>query len=180
MGGFATLVVPRGDSSVEFGQAARLAEEIGACITADSRGGWWVTHPAWQGLRDPLYGANLCRDEVEVVEAVTVYVARARSMGGLDQLHNATQNGGRIEMTKWQLDDVGIKYEVALEILGQEKQPFVNALWEERRKASPSEAVMAYCKARIAALDDLQESLRSNDAETIGQILDKNNKLYRS
>lgn len=37
-------------------------------------------------------------------------------------------------MPKWQLDDAGINYEVALDILGQEKQPFVNTMWEERRK----------------------------------------------
>lgn len=83
-------------------------------------------------------------------------------------------------MPKWQLDDAGINYEVALDILGQEKQPFVNTMWEERRKEKPSEALVAYCEARIAALDDLQESLRSGDTELISQILDKNNKLFRS
>jgi hypothetical protein len=180
MGGLAGVVVARDVSSGRFEWACKLAGEIGAAIVADSGGGWWVTHPAWQGSRDPLLGANFCRNEVEVAEAVTVYVARARGAHSFDQQHNATQKGGRIDMLKFQLNDAGINYEVALEILGQEKQPFVNALSEERRKAQPSEALMAYCKARIAALDELQESLRSDDAETIGLILDKTNKLFRS
>jgi hypothetical protein len=40
--------------------------------------------------------------------------------------------------------------------------------------------MIRYCEMRLAALDELQGSLRAEDADTVTQILDKNNRLFRS
>ncbi|WP_234267609.1 antitoxin [Hydrogenophaga sp. NFH-34] len=72
-----------------------------------------------------------------------------------------------------------IQYEVALEILGQERQPLMTAIRLEREKAEPSEALLKYCQARLTAIDDLQSDLRSTDRDTIQQILDPQNRLFR-
>lgn len=73
-----------------------------------------------------------------------------------------------------------IKYEVAIEILGQELQPFVSALALEREKAEPSTALVAYYLARIEALRELQDALEVTDRDAIDSILDASNKLIRS
>jgi hypothetical protein len=78
------------------------------------------------------------------------------------------------------INDAAIKYEVALEILGQERQPFMGAIRAERAKPAPSASMIRYCEMRLAALDELQGSLRAEDAETVTQILDKKNRLFRS
>ena len=72
-----------------------------------------------------------------------------------------------------------IKYEVALEILGQELQPFMEAIRQEKGKAEPSQAFIRYCEMRIAALGELQDTLRTTDLDTIEGILEKNNPLFR-
>lgn len=74
----------------------------------------------------------------------------------------------------------GIQYEVALEILGQERQPLMAAIRLEKAKAEPSAAFVHYCEMRLSALDELQDSLRSTDRDTIGQILDPENGLIRT
>ena len=76
--------------------------------------------------------------------------------------------------------DLGIngdsmKYEVALEILGQERQPFMETIRLEKAKAEPSAAFVRYCEMRLSALDELQDSLRSTDRDTVEQILDPEN-----
>lgn len=73
-----------------------------------------------------------------------------------------------------------IKYEVAIEILGQELQPFVSALASEREKAEPSSALIAYYLARINALRELQDTLEATDRDAIESILDASNRLIRS
>jgi len=73
----------------------------------------------------------------------------------------------------------GIQYEVALEILGQERQPLMAAIRLEKAKAEPSAAFVRYCEMRLSALDELQDSLRSTDRDTIEQILDPENGLIR-
>lgn len=78
------------------------------------------------------------------------------------------------------INDAAIKFEVALEILGQERQPFMAALRAERTKPAPSQAMIRYCEMRLAALDELQGSLRTDDAGTVSQILDMKNRLFRS
>jgi hypothetical protein len=71
------------------------------------------------------------------------------------------------------IDDVGINYEVALEILGQGRQPFMQAIHEERQKSAPSQAFIRYCESRLSALDELQDSLQPTDLATVGRILTK-------
>ena len=73
-----------------------------------------------------------------------------------------------------------IKFEVAIEILGQELQPFVSALSLERAKPSPSPSLIGYYQARIEALRDFQEALDAADLDAINAVLDRANKLIRS
>lgn len=72
-----------------------------------------------------------------------------------------------------------IKYEVALEVLGQDLQPFMQAIRLEKEKAKPSAAAITYFEIRIRAIDELQQELRPSDLDTINQILDSNNRLFR-
>lgn len=72
-----------------------------------------------------------------------------------------------------------IKFEVAIEILGQELQPFVSALAVERQKAAPSAALVGYYQARIDALREFQDVLDVADLDAINSILDRTNKLIR-
>lgn len=67
----------------------------------------------------------------------------------------------------------GVRYEVALEILGQGRQPIMTAIQEERKKAVPSEAFLQYCKMRLDAIDELQDNLLPTDTTTIQRILDR-------
>lgn len=71
----------------------------------------------------------------------------------------------------------GIRYEVALEVLGQSLQPFLNAIEDERKKAKPSEVFIRYCDMRVSAITELQEDLDPADTETIDRILDLNAEL---
>lgn len=66
----------------------------------------------------------------------------------------------------------GVRYEVALEVLGQGRQPIMNAIADERKKAAPSGAFIRYCEMRLDAIDELQDSLAPADAATIERILD--------
>jgi hypothetical protein len=71
-----------------------------------------------------------------------------------------------------------VDYEVALELLGQYKQPFVQAERDEERKERPNELFLAYCRARIRALGELQDELDAGDAELIAKILDPGNSKF--
>jgi hypothetical protein len=74
-----------------------------------------------------------------------------------------------------------VDYEVALEVLGQYKQPFVQAEYDEEQKEKPNLAFLNYCRARIDALGNLQEELSTEDDDLIAKILDpKNNSFYGS
>lgn len=77
------------------------------------------------------------------------------------------------------INSASIKYEVALEILGQERQPFMETIRLEKAKAEPSAAFIRYCEMRLSALDELQESLRTTDLDTVERILDPENRLFR-
>lgn len=68
----------------------------------------------------------------------------------------------------------GVRYEVALEVLGQGRQPIMSALEDERKKAAPSSAFVRYCEMRLDAIDELQDSLMPADTATIERILDTN------
>ncbi|MCL2658433.1 MAG: antitoxin [Betaproteobacteria bacterium] len=68
----------------------------------------------------------------------------------------------------------GIQYEVALDVLGESKQPIMSAIVDERRKAAPSQAFIRYCEMRLDALDELQDNLEPTDTDTVQRILDVN------
>lgn len=73
-----------------------------------------------------------------------------------------------------------IKYEVALEILGQERQLLMGAIRQEKAKATPCVALVRFYETRMSALDELQDALRTSDLDAIEQILDKDNRLIRT
>jgi hypothetical protein len=73
-----------------------------------------------------------------------------------------------------------IKYEVALEVLGQSLQPFARAIEVERSKAQPSAEFIRYCEMRMKAIDELQDELKPEDRATIDAILDPKNPLFRA
>jgi hypothetical protein len=69
------------------------------------------------------------------------------------------------------VNSASISYEVALEVLGQSRQPFMTAIREESAKVSPSTPFIRYCEARLNAIDDLQDELVPTDHDTIERIL---------
>lgn len=77
------------------------------------------------------------------------------------------------------INDASLKYEVALEALGGDLQPFLEAIRLENEKAKPSAAAITYFEMRMRAIDELQQELLPADLDTINQILDPNNRLFR-
>jgi hypothetical protein len=73
-----------------------------------------------------------------------------------------------------------IKYEVALENLGQGRQPFMNAIREEKAKPRPSEAFIKYCEMRLAAIDEMLDELQPEDTDTIEKIINKSGEFFRA
>lgn len=71
------------------------------------------------------------------------------------------------------INSASIGYEVALEVLGQSRQPFMQAIHEERQKPAPSQVFIRYCESRLAALDEMQDGLQPTDLGTIERILTK-------
>lgn len=67
----------------------------------------------------------------------------------------------------------GIHFEVALELLGQRLQPFIQAIQEEKTKAAPSLLLIRYYEMRVEALDELQGSLTPKDMDAVQRIFDK-------
>ena len=64
-----------------------------------------------------------------------------------------------------------INYEVALEALGQARQPLMEQIRNEGLKTSPCAAYIDYCTSRLAAIDQLQAELEPADRDTIHKIL---------
>lgn len=62
-------------------------------------------------------------------------------------------------------------YEVALEILGQSKQPLVSALFNEQNRENPDQKLIAFLEQKKAAIDDLMEELDPDDEYLIKLIL---------
>jgi hypothetical protein len=71
-----------------------------------------------------------------------------------------------------------VDYEVALEVLGQYKQAFLQKEYYEKKKDNPSQALLNYCRVRLEALDDLQDELETTDTELIAQIIDPANSRF--
>ena len=84
--------------------------------------------------------------------------------------------GGK--MLNFGLNDASINYEVALELLGQSLQPFMQAIYEEKQKPTPSQAFIRYCEDRMAALSELQSELHPSDLDTIKRILSKEVRIF--
>ncbi|ETD72681.1 hypothetical protein V757_02780 [Pelistega indica] len=70
-------------------------------------------------------------------------------------------------------------YEVAIEVLGQSKAPWVNAYWEEKDKSEPNKKLLDFYESKKLATDLLMDNLSPEDTDVIAQILDPNNKLFR-
>ena len=71
------------------------------------------------------------------------------------------------------INSKSISYEVALEVLGQSRQPFMQAIHDEMQKPAPSQVFIRYCESRLAALDEMQDGLQPTDLGTIERILTK-------
>ena len=71
----------------------------------------------------------------------------------------------------------GINYEVALEMLGNAAQPFIQAREEERKKSYTNEAFIQYCSDRIKAITVFRHNLRATDEDVIARILDPNDTI---
>lgn len=68
----------------------------------------------------------------------------------------------------------GIRLEVAIELLGQMKQPFIQAMELEKGKEKPSTALLEYLRGRKALLSNMQQNLRIGDVDVIKLIAEKN------
>lgn len=71
------------------------------------------------------------------------------------------------------------EYEVAIEILGQSKQPLVNEWHKEFNKSNPDEKYLKFLEARQFVVDELMDELEPKDEYLIKRILDKND-VFRS
>ncbi|GHV06175.1 hypothetical protein AGMMS50229_10510 [Campylobacterota bacterium] len=69
------------------------------------------------------------------------------------------------------INDDSINYEVALESIGARMQPYVQAMHDEKKKSTPSQALIEYYRNRINALGDLRESLQLTDLVLIERII---------
>lgn len=70
----------------------------------------------------------------------------------------------------------GIKYEVALEVLGDSMRPFVQARAAERAKEKPNQAYIEYCTSIIQAIDMFRDELSPDDADMIARIFNPDDK----
>ena len=78
------------------------------------------------------------------------------------------------------MNDKIIRFEVALEILGQSKAPFVNEIHRERKKENPNPLKIRFLQERKSAIDNLMDDLMPDDLELIAEIFGENTKqLYR-
>lgn len=78
-----------------------------------------------------------------------------------------------------------VDYEVALEILGQSKAPFVNARYEEwqKPKEEQNQKLLNFLNAKMNVIDDLMDDLDPfdpKDAPLIKAILDPKNTVFRT
>jgi hypothetical protein len=69
------------------------------------------------------------------------------------------------------LNSDSIAFEVAIEALGQSRQPLMQALAQERASSTPSAALIAYYAARLRTVDALQDELTPKDVDIVRRIL---------
>ena len=56
---------------------------------------------------------------------------------------------------------------------------FMQAIYEEKQKPTPSQAFIRYCEDRMAALSELQSELNPSDLDTIERILSKEAPFFK-
>ena len=71
------------------------------------------------------------------------------------------------------INSSSISYEVALEVLGQSRQPFMQAIHKEQQKLTPSQVLIQYYEMRLSALDRLQDDITPQDMDAVRRIFDK-------
>ena len=65
----------------------------------------------------------------------------------------------------------GLRYEVAIEKLGEALQPIFAAINAEKAKPEPSPSAVAYYEAKIDLISDLQDALRPEETDLVQRIL---------
>ena len=68
-------------------------------------------------------------------------------------------------------------YEIALELLGQSKQPLVQMRYDEMKKENPNQDLLNFVQKRLNAINELMDELNPEDEYLILRILDKNDDL---
>jgi hypothetical protein len=72
----------------------------------------------------------------------------------------------------------GIRMEVAIEMLGQMKQPLIQAMELEKSKENPSAVLLEYWRGRKDLLTKFQRDIRVGDVAAIKLIAEKNNLIF--
>ncbi|PLY44079.1 antitoxin [Janthinobacterium sp. ROICE36] len=75
------------------------------------------------------------------------------------------------------LNSDSINYEVALDIAGERRQFFMEAIRLENAQDLPSPLFVEYCEARLRLIEHFQDDLRPTDLRTIERILDKHTRI---
>ena len=70
-------------------------------------------------------------------------------------------------------------YEIALELLGQSKQPLVQMRYDEMKKENPNQDLLNFVQKRLNAINELMDELNPEDEYLILRILDKNDDLRK-
>lgn len=70
-------------------------------------------------------------------------------------------------------------YEVALEILGQSKQPLIQMRYDEMKKENPNQDLLKFVQKRLNAINELMDELNPEDEYLILRILDKSDDLRK-
>lgn len=72
----------------------------------------------------------------------------------------------------------GIRMEVAIEMLGQMKQPLIQAILQEEAKENPSAVLIEYWRSRKNLLTTFQRNIRIGDVHAIKLIAEKSNLIF--
>jgi hypothetical protein len=72
----------------------------------------------------------------------------------------------------------GIRMEVAIEMLGQMKQPLIQAMEREKSKENPSTVLIEYWRGRKDLLTQFQRNIRVGDVDAIKLIAEKSNLIF--
>lgn len=78
-------------------------------------------------------------------------------------------------MVEQYINQNSIKYEVAIEALGDKRQKIMQMIEAEKKASSSSEPLINFGNALLLALDDLQSYIKPEHLNAIEQILNKEN-----